>query len=103
MRWTSRASKTRSSHSNTASLSPNGDGGLSQVDFTTINGVPTGKDWRAGTGSYEINADCTGKAQITPADGSPTLRLRLVVADRGDLVKTIVEGNATGSSGTRVR
>ena len=80
-----------------------GEGGLSQVDFTTINGVPTGTDWRAGTGSYEINADCTGKAQITPADGSPTLRLRLVVADRGDLVKTIVEGNATGSSGTRVR
>jgi len=26
-----------------------------------------------------------------------------VVADRGDQVRTIVEGNATGSFGTRVR
>jgi hypothetical protein len=80
-----------------------GDGGLSQVDFTTINGVPIGTDWRPGTGSYEINADCTGKAQISFTDGSPTLKLRLVVADRGDQVRTIVEGNATGSLGVRVR
>ena len=80
-----------------------GDGGLSQVDFATINGVPTGTDWRPGTGSYEINADCTGKAQISCTDGSPTLHLRLVVTDRGDQVRAIVEGNATGSFGTRVR
>ena len=80
-----------------------GEGGLSQVDFTTINGIPTGTDWRPGTGSYEINADCTGKAQISFTDGSPTLKLRLVVTDRGDQVRTIVEGNATGSLGVRVR
>ena len=80
-----------------------GDGGLNQVDFTTINGIPVGADWRPGTGTYEINADCTGKAQINFTDGSPALRLRLVVADRGDEVRTIVEGNATGSFGKRVR
>jgi hypothetical protein len=80
-----------------------GEGGLSQVDFATINGVPTGTDWRPGTGTYEVNADCTGKAQISFTDGSPTLRLRLVVADHGDQIRTIVEGNATGSFGTRVR
>jgi hypothetical protein len=80
-----------------------GEGGLGQVDFVTINGVPTGTDWRPGTGSYEINADCTGTARINFTDGSPTLRLRLVVADRGDLFRTIVEGNAVGSIGTRVR
>jgi hypothetical protein len=80
-----------------------GDGRLDQVDFTTINGVPVGADWRPGTGAYEVNADCTGKAQINFTDGSPALHLRLVVADRGDEVRTIVEGNATGSSGTRVR
>jgi hypothetical protein len=80
-----------------------GEGGLSQVDFATINGVPTGTDWRPGTGTYDINADCTGTARINFTDGSPTLRLRLVVADRGDLIRTIVEGNAVGSIGTRVR
>ena len=80
-----------------------GEGALRQVDFATINGIPTGSDWRPGTGTYEINADCTGKAQISFTDGSPTLRLRLVVTERGDQIRAIVEGNATGSFGTRVR
>ena len=34
-----------------------GDGNLSQVDFTTINGAPAGTDWRSGLGSYQINSD----------------------------------------------
>jgi hypothetical protein len=79
-----------------------GHGNLSQVDFTTLNGAAAGPDWRPATGTYEINEDCTGKAQILPA-GAPPLNLRLVVGDRGRQVFTIVIGNATGSTGTRVR
>jgi hypothetical protein len=79
-----------------------GQGNLSQVDFATRNGVPIAPDWRAAVGTYEINADCTGTAQIIPADGSPTLNLRLVVVDRGREVRTVVVGNATGSVGIRV-
>ena len=79
-----------------------GHGNLSQVDFTTRNGVPFAADWRPATGVYDINADCTGTAQIVPADGSPALNLRLVVVDRGREVRTIVVGNATGSVGIRV-
>jgi hypothetical protein len=79
-----------------------GRGNLSQVDFTTRNGAPVAPDWRPAIGSYDINADCTGTAQIIPADGSPTLNLRLVVVDRGREVRTIVVGNATGSVGIRV-
>jgi hypothetical protein len=79
-----------------------GHGNLSQVDFTTRNGAPLTPDWRPAVGSYEINSDCTGTAQIIPADGSPTLNLRLVVVDRGREVRTIVVGNATGSVGIRV-
>jgi hypothetical protein len=44
-----------------------GHGNLSQVDFVTLNGVAGGPDWRPATGTYEINADCTGTAQILPA------------------------------------
>ena len=80
-----------------------GRGNLSQVDFTTINGVPTGNDWRPATGSYRVNADCTGTAEIIPGDGSPTIKLRLVVVRNGKEVRTIVEGNATGSVGIRVQ
>ena len=79
-----------------------GRGNLRQVDFTTINGVPTGADWRPATGSYKVNADCTGTAEIVPGDGSPTLKLRLVVVRDGKEVRTMVEGNATGSVGIRV-
>jgi hypothetical protein len=79
-----------------------GQGNLSQVDFATRNGAPLTADWRPAVGSYAINADCTGTAQIIPGDGSPALNLRLVVIDRGREVRTIVVGNATGSVGIRV-
>jgi hypothetical protein len=79
-----------------------GRGNLSQVDFVTINGVPIGNDWRPATGSYKVNANCTGTAEIIPADGSPTIKLRLVVVRDGKEVHTVVEGNATGSIGIRV-
>jgi hypothetical protein len=79
-----------------------GRGSLSQIDFTTRNGVPLGADWRPAVGTYEVNEDCTGTAQIIPSDGSPTLNLRLVVVNRGREVRTVVVGNATGSVGIRV-
>jgi hypothetical protein len=79
-----------------------GHGNLSQVDFTTRNGAPVSADWRSAVGTYSINADCTGTAQIIQSDGSPTLNLRLVVVDRGREVRTIVVGNATGSVGIKV-
>jgi hypothetical protein len=80
-----------------------GHGNLSQLDFATINGIPGWPDWRPATGTYALNPDCTGTAEITPSDGSPTLHLRLVVVDRGREIRTIVEGNATGSTGIKVR
>jgi hypothetical protein len=49
-----------------------------------------------------VNADCTGTAEIVPGDGSPTIKLRLVVVRDGKEVRTVVEGNATGSVGIRV-
>ena len=79
-----------------------GHGNLSQVDFTTRNGAPLTADWRPAVGTYAINADCTGTAQIVPADGTPAVNLRLVVVDRGREVRTIVVGNATGSVGIRI-
>jgi hypothetical protein len=79
-----------------------GRGNLDQVDFTTRNGAPVAPDWRSAVGSYDINADCTGTAQIIPSDGSPTLNLRLVVVDHGREIRTVVVGNASGSVGIRV-
>jgi hypothetical protein len=80
-----------------------GEGGLTQVDFATLNGVPGWPDWRPVTGTYEVDADCTGRAELVPPAPAPSFRLRLVVFDRGRQVATIVEGNATGSLGVKVR
>lgn len=79
-----------------------GDGNLSQVDFTTRNGVPMSPDWRPGVGTYTINANCTGTAHIVQSDGTPSVTLRLVVVDRGREVRTVVVGNSSSSVGIRV-
>ena len=79
-----------------------GDGNLTQVDFTTRNGAPLTPDWRPGVGTYDINPDCTGAAQIVQSDGTPTVNLKLVVVDRGREVRTTVVGNSTSSVGIRV-
>jgi hypothetical protein len=79
------------------------DGNLSQVDFVTLNGIPASPDWRRATGTYDLNPDCTGTMQLDFGGGSPILRLRLVVADRGREIRTVVEsGPSAGSTGTKV-
>lgn len=79
-----------------------GDGNMTQVDFTTRNGVPFSADWRSGAGTYQINPDCTGSAHIVQSDGTPSVNLRLVVVDHGREVRTVVVGNASSSVGVRV-
>lgn len=80
-----------------------GQGGLEQVDFVTLNGVPQMSDWRRARGAYVVNRDCTGAMVTTPEDGSPGLRLRFIVSARGDQIYNVVEGNPVGAVGTRVR
>jgi hypothetical protein len=79
-----------------------GQGNLEQVDFVTNNGVP-GVEWRPATGTYELDEDCKGTAEIVFSDGSPTLQLHLVVVNGGRQIWTVVAGNPTGSTGIRVR
>jgi hypothetical protein len=79
-----------------------GDGNLTQMDFTTRNGAPLTPDWRPAVGTYDINPDCTGTAHIVQSDGTPSVNLRLVVVNRGREVRTTVVGNSTSSVGIRV-
>jgi hypothetical protein len=80
-----------------------GHGHFRQVDFVTLNGAPERSDWRPETGTYEVNADCTGSLELDFNDGSPSLHMRLVVVDDGRQVMTIVEGIASGAIGFKVR
>ena len=79
-----------------------GDGNSTGVDFVTVNGTPEGNDWRPVTGTYDVAPDCTGEATIYGESGAPPLRLKLVVADHGRIVHSIVIGNPVISTATRV-
>jgi hypothetical protein len=67
----------------------NGDGTLTQTD--NIHGSLSGftSPDRPGTGTYNLNPDCTGTMTLSNS-GSPTLTLRIVVVDNGDEVRTAV-------------
>ena len=82
-----------------------GAGSLTQVDHVVFNGTPPPVDWTAGTGSYHINADCTGVMQID-IPGSPfsPVILRLSVGANGTHINTVVSkpGYVVSSTGTKV-
>jgi hypothetical protein len=75
-----------------------GYGNLTQVDNVVHNGVAPIEDWRPATGSYTVNANCTGTFTFTPqptvaADASPALTLHFVIASDGSEIRTTVTGS----------
>jgi len=66
-----------------------GSGNLTQTD--NIHGSVSGfaAPDRKGTGTYTINADCTGTMTLVN-EGTPPLTLRIVVVDNANEVRTAV-------------
>jgi hypothetical protein len=88
-----------------------GNGKFMQKDFVVIDGSPTTSDFAAETGTYKINADCTGTATINYPDGG-WIDLKLVVVNHGHEFYTVVSALSLGggpvptnigSHGVRVR
>jgi len=76
-----------------------GKGGLSQADFFVFNGVPLDPNFVEGeTGTYTVNADCTGTATIHFPNGQQ-LDLKLVVVKGGSEVHIVVSA-LTAPDGT---
>jgi hypothetical protein len=88
-----------------------GKGTFTQEDFVVIDGVPQTSGFQTGeTGTYAINADCTGTATINYPDGS-FINLEVLVVMDGREFRTVVSllnmaGTTApaniGSSGVRV-
>ncbi|MEO8077315.1 MAG: hypothetical protein ABI818_13370 [Acidobacteriota bacterium] len=82
-----------------------GRGHLTQVDHVVFNGTLPPIEWTLGTGTYKINADCTGEAEII-IPGSPfsPVILRLVVGNEGREIRTVVSkpGYVVSSTATKV-
>jgi hypothetical protein len=65
-----------------------GDGELTQVDTVAVNGHIEGV-WRPSTGTYTVNANCTGTISLITT-GQPTLHLAILVSHSGDLIHDVV-------------
>jgi hypothetical protein len=82
-----------------------GNGHITQVDHVVIDGTPPPEAWRPASGTYSVNADCTGKATITfPSIPQPPLVVYFVVVNQGKEIRQVVEGNAAViATGRRVK
>jgi hypothetical protein len=74
-----------------------GEGHLTQVDHIVIPGAPPpALDWTKGTGTYHVNADCTGTAHIDVPSTGDFVNLRFVVAAIGNQIQTVVVAPFSG-------
>lgn len=65
-----------------------GKGNSTQVDSLILNGSPI-SDWTPVTGTYHVNADCTGTGTPLPSNGG-FVNLRFVVARHGKEIHAVV-------------
>jgi hypothetical protein len=82
-----------------------GNGHITQVDHVVIDGTPPPEAWRPATGTYTVNADCTGMATINIPSSipQPPLVVYFVVVNNGKEIRQVVEGNAVITTGKRVK
>jgi hypothetical protein len=78
-----------------------GNGKFTQQDFVVINGSPTSSGFAHETGTYRVNANCTGTAIINYPDGS-WIDLELVVIEQGREFRTVVSALTMGGKAVPV-
>jgi hypothetical protein len=80
-----------------------GKGNLTQVDHVLVNGTPPPEQWTMGSGTYQVNPDCTGTAVINiPGNPLSPAKLYLVVVKQGKEIHTVVNANAVTSVGVKI-
>jgi len=65
-----------------------GKGNLTQVDSILLNGDPI-SDWTPVTGTYHVDANCTGTMLLHPSNGG-FVNLRIVVVRNGKEIHAVV-------------
>jgi hypothetical protein len=79
-----------------------GKGNLTQLDAVAVNGnVAPG--WASNTGTYSVNADCTGTFTVTNGN-LPQVHLQMIIAHSGNTIHDMVTdpGFATTAEAERV-
>ena len=76
-----------------------GQGNFTQVDHIVINGVPPAIEWTPGTGTYHVNANCTGTIHLVPSTGG-FVNLTIVLVRQGKEIHTLVTAPFDGPGRT---
>ena len=79
-----------------------GKGNLTWLERTVINGMLLEADWTAASGSYSVNANCTGTAMVNTPNSPVPLKLAFVVVKEGKEVHSVLDTNAISSVFTKV-
>jgi len=66
-----------------------GNGNFTQVDHIVINGKAPAIEWTPGSGTYQVNSDCTGTAHIVISTGG-FVNLEFVVVNGGKQANAVV-------------
>jgi hypothetical protein len=77
---------------------------LSGVDHVVRNGMPPPpeEEWRPSTGTYAVNANCTGWVSIDVGPGDPPLMYHFIIVNGGQKILLVVDGGAINGVGYRV-
>jgi hypothetical protein len=79
-----------------------GKGNLTWLEHTVINGILLEADWTAASGSYTVNANCTGTAMVSSPNSPVPLKLAFVIVRDGKEVRSVLDANAIVSVFTKV-
>jgi len=72
-----------------------GRGSFTWLEHTVVNGTVLGAYWTPASGTYTVNANCTGTAVVMTPNSPVPLHLALVVLKRGKEMRSVADGNAT--------
>ena len=76
-----------------------GDGNFTQVDHIVFNGIPPTLEWTPSSGTYHVNADCTGTAHIVQSTGG-FINLAFVLVKQGKEIHAVVTAPFDGPART---
>jgi hypothetical protein len=80
-----------------------GKGNFVFLEHTVVNGTSLESGWTRSTGTYSVNADCTGMLTINTPDSPVPIQVSFVVVKGGGEVRGVGNSNAISTEWIRLR
>lgn len=79
-----------------------GNGQLNWVEHTVVGGVSLRPGWTVASGTYTVNANCTGTAVVNTPNSPVPLNLSFVITRDGKQMNSVLDANAILTQFTKV-